>query len=119
MVGSIGRIDKLEHVPFAHASAGDVGFFWGLQKKHRRQAITVISKPDILLVATLMSTSVQKRNLLASCSVKTKKQSIRAAKDVGRGGLGVALAKLCARAQQGAQIDAFDSEGRADWEALR
>ena len=62
MVGSIGRIDKLEHVPFAHASAGDVVILWELQKRHQPRATTAINKPDILSAARLMSTSAQKRN---------------------------------------------------------
>ena len=115
MVGSIGRIDKLEHVPFAHASAGDVVILLGTPKETPTASYYGNQQTGHLVGGKVDVDFNAEKKLIGFLLQETKKQSIRAAKDVGRGGLGVALAKLCARAQQGAQIDAFDSEGRADW----
>ena len=115
MVGSIGRIDKLEHVPFAHATEGDSIILLGTPKDIPTASYYGNQQTGHLVGARVDVDFDAEKKLIGFLLQETKKQSIRAAKDVGRGGLAVALAKLCARSAQGAQLTGLDVDGRADW----
>ena len=88
MVGSIGRIDKLEHVPFAHASAGDVVILLGTPKETPTASYYGNQQTGHLVGGKVDVDFSAEKKLIGFLLQETKKQSIRAAKDVGRGGLG-------------------------------
>ena len=115
MVGAIGRIDSLEDVPFAHASEGDAVILLGAPKDTPTAGYYGNQETGHFVGADVDVDLAAEKKLIDFLLENTRNRRIRAAKDVGRGGLAVALAKLCARSQVGATISEFPSNGRSDW----
>jgi phosphoribosylformylglycinamidine synthase len=113
MIGVVGTIEDIERIPSAVIRSGEAVLLVGTpphERGHSAYGRLVTGSPG-----SAPSVDLGADRLLADFLVaETTARRIRAAKDAGRGGLAVALAKLCLRSGIGVEVRA-DWGDRPDW----
>lgn len=113
MVGALGLIEDLDHIPQIGWGPDELVFWLGepvttphTSRFGRWQTHARGGRPAVDLAAD--------RALARLLIAQIRAGVIRSAKDAGAGGLGIALAKLCLRGRLGARVR-LPEAGRQDW----
>ena len=114
MIGVVGVIDDVGCVPSSTMTSGEVVLLVGTPSGHTGQSAygRLVARTNHGPAPTVELDA--DRRLAEFLTTECAAGRIRAAKDGGRGGLAVALAKLCLRSGVGVTIDA-DWGTRPDW----
>ncbi|MBI5508714.1 MAG: phosphoribosylformylglycinamidine synthase subunit PurL [Deltaproteobacteria bacterium] len=114
MVGGVGLVDSLERLPTAALAPGHTLFLLGLWVGEpsasfyggwrTKGAVGPVAQVDL----------AAETKLAALLVAEVERGHVAAAKDGGKGGLGVALAKMCARGGCGADLE-LPAVARRDW----